>query len=333
MSKAGWAFASAKLKRLEKCVDAAFACVQRKPADLECLPKARAKCQKELDALTKPGKGDEAKLRNNILKACGPKKPGDPPQLDPIHLLGNQGLGHGAPREADRCALFEVGNLATIDDVAECLGLQHECRLEQMFAKEAPRAAEMLDLLFGAGRASQQFPCLGAGANGGGAGLQNPDAAKAAVKCQQTIKKAGAKFALGVLKSLQACAASVRDCIQIKTTDSTCADKARNKCDKAIGKITLPPGKGLVDKLRNTIVTNCGPSLLSFADILDPKGLGYGAEAAQCDSLGVSSLSSAADLAECIRIQHQRRAEQLAEKQSPRIRELFGAVGRSFPLP
>lgn len=142
IENAGTLFVKAKLSRLEKCVDAVFACVQEKPGDADCQAKARDLCERETSKIDEGDKSDEAKLRTAIEKACGPKKAGEPPQVAPADLLAPAGLGFSA--NATACARLGVSSLNSTGDVAECVVRHHECRVEKLIEKEAPRAREML---------------------------------------------------------------------------------------------------------------------------------------------------------------------------------------------
>jgi hypothetical protein len=135
---AGAKFASVTAKLTQKCLGLVYACVQVKPTDPKCLPKAVATCRKQLDRLHAPGSGAGAKLAAAIAKGCGK----DPLAL--ADLLDAAGLGFAAL--GGDCAALGVPSLTTVDDVVTCLERRHVCRVEQMLETEMPRAAELLSV-------------------------------------------------------------------------------------------------------------------------------------------------------------------------------------------
>jgi hypothetical protein len=138
IGKAGAKFASLKAKLTQKCASAVYACLQVKPMDKKCRPKATATCQKQLAKLTAPGKGAAAKLAVAIAKSCT-KAP-----LALADLLADGGLRFTA--RAGECAALDVSSLDSIGALSTCLERQHTCRVEQMIEAETPRLDELLDL-------------------------------------------------------------------------------------------------------------------------------------------------------------------------------------------
>ena len=305
LGKSGTKLAAAKLKRLQACAQAGFACVQQKPGDAACLTKASGKCGKALAGLT----ADRAKLAAALGKACGP------PALEATDLLGVAGLGFDA--EAGPCADRGVATLASVTDVAACVAATAACRADALFGAESPRAGE---LLAGLGRdAATDAPCLGDTSNGAGQGL-DATAAKAAVKCQKGLAKAGAGFAAQEQKLLQKCAGAVAACVQSKASDSACLAKARTTCGKLALKLAAAE-----TKVGATVAKSCGP--VAAAGVLAANGLGFAVHAPTCAGLGVPALTTLADVAACTTRLHECRALQLLENQTPRLGELLDLGG------
>lgn len=131
ISKAGAGFVLAKLGSLEKCVDAVFTCIQKKPSDPACVTtKAHAKCDK---AFTKIAAA-RTKLADVIDQKCAGF---------PIGSLGAANGGNVTALAID-CAAHGVAPLVTLADYEECLLRTHECLTEDLMFLEAPRANEML---------------------------------------------------------------------------------------------------------------------------------------------------------------------------------------------
>ena len=136
--KAGAKFVKQKQGILQGCAGAVATCVQQKPTDPKCLPKARSKCGKLLAKLTAPGNGIEAKLAAAIAKSCGA------PALGAAGVIAPAGLGLTV--QAETCAAFGLPTLATLADVGACATRLHECRVDQLLQNQTPRWHELLDL-------------------------------------------------------------------------------------------------------------------------------------------------------------------------------------------
>ena len=201
-AKAGAKYAVQFLKHLDKCANAVFLCLQQKPGDPDCLTKANTKCGKELGKIAAK---DEPKLTKAIEKACGA------PKVDALDLRAVAGLGFSA--EETGCAAFGAPSIDDAGDVAQCVAGHHACRASAVFALLVPRAFELLTA--GGRDPATEFPCLPAGSDGGGLGLGDPKGrGKAAVKCEKTLKKEGAKFVKNWLKTVQKCSDKVYACVQ-----------------------------------------------------------------------------------------------------------------------
>ena len=307
LGKAGSAFALKKQKLLQGCLQQVLACVQKPGGD--CLTKAGAKCQKVVGSIAKL----EGKLTKVATKLCGA------PALALGDLTGATGLGFTA--ETSTCADVQVLALTSVADVALCLGRRHECQVEELVSQEHPRARELLVL---AGIDPADFPCVAAGADGGGQGVGDTARAKALIGCAKGLQKAAGAFVKARLGGLQKCLAGITECKQRKPADIACPDKVRAKCAKIVAKIGDAP-KGAGDKARRAIAKACAAA--DPADLGALSGLGETSAASYCAAIGVPALSDAADVAECVVRHHTCRVGQLLDGESPRARELLGIVG------
>jgi hypothetical protein len=299
IQKVGAKLAAKRLGRLQKCLDAVFACVQLKDGDPGCLAKAQKGCDKAFAALP----GDGAKLPAAIAKSCGDSV------FEAADLLDEDGLGF----DTEGPACTRVGAAAPTDaaSIAACVAAAHVCRADAALGVEVPRAADLLPRV---GHDESELPCLAytAGALGG---LGDAKRGKLATKCESALKKAGAKLLNGEVKTVPKCADAVLACIQTKPNDATCLPKARGKCTKTIAKVN-----GLGAKLAAAVAKSCAASGLTLADALDPPGVGLGALAPQC---AVVSFASIDEVATCLTAQHHCRAQQMLESELPRLRELL----------
>jgi CSLREA domain-containing protein len=161
-------------------------------------------------------------------------------------------------------------------------------------------------------------PDCTAAPNGAGAGVGDATAGKAVDKCAKTIRKVGTKLASTRLKQLGACQKAVADCVHLKPGDAACITKAQGKCTKA--RTSLAAAE---TKLSAAIVKACSEPTVTAANLRAGAGLGFDAEASACAGLGVAGVGAVADVAECIRAEHQCGAERILSAAVPRARELL----------
>lgn len=139
--KAGTKLVSTKLRSLDKCVDAIFACVQTKAGvdRQECLAKAGTTCAKQFGKIL----AEASKVRPAVDKKCSP----DPAALPAFYetaLSVADGANLAAPTA--ECALVGA-DPATYAGYKVCLVDQHEARADALLRFQAPRADELLALV------------------------------------------------------------------------------------------------------------------------------------------------------------------------------------------
>lgn len=135
IDKISFALVGSGAKVVQGCVNAGLACLQTKPQDPSCLPKAKAKCVAAFAKLRDPQKGTVAKLAGTFSKACGQQ-----PDLDAADVTESFGLGLGVHNA--RCTALD----ASLDPAA-CLTAQSFCEEAQIIERQIPRARELADLL------------------------------------------------------------------------------------------------------------------------------------------------------------------------------------------
>ncbi len=137
VERRGERLATAHLRRLLKCVDRIFTCIQSKPTDPRCLARAAGLCEKELDAIgvaeTTPDRRVASKCAETVLPF--------------VQLLAANGAHVEAV--AAQCAALGVPSLDSIADYESCLVRQHRCRVEELVRFAAPRADELFRFLLG----------------------------------------------------------------------------------------------------------------------------------------------------------------------------------------
>lgn len=304
-AKSGAAFVAAVQKQLHGCAGTVLQCLEVKAGDAGCLPKAVAKCGKASDKIDALG----IKFSSAMGKGC---------RLVPNEsTFPMQGFGYGA--EYIDCLRFGV-TLQTGSDVGECIVRQHACRAQQLVSAENGRAVELAKL--GQLDLATRFGCLEPGANGNQTGLGDPARGKAVVKCQQAIAKAGIAYASKRQKQVSKCYDLLVACLQGPADSTACLEKVRPKCEALFEPVWAWQGdpKGLIGKARAAIGKGCGG--LPLADLLAPEGVGRGDLAVTCAQLGVPTLGSPTDVADCLAEQHACRVDQLIQKQYPRAEEL-----------
>jgi hypothetical protein len=143
VNKAAAKFVAQKLKHLEKCVDAIFACVQTKPGDPSCGTRANGACDTAFSRIAVAAAG----VAPTVDKRCA--------AISFATLRGADGANLDAL--AAECALYDVPNLESLEDYENCLFRQHECRVEELLSFEAPRSDELLGLLVPPARLRSTF--------------------------------------------------------------------------------------------------------------------------------------------------------------------------------
>jgi hypothetical protein len=132
---AGTKFLIAKLRGLERCVDAVFTCVVAKPGDAACATKANATCTKELAKIAV----EAEKVGPSIDNKCAAA-------IIPFAVLSDP-TGANLQALAATCADYAVPALDTLPAFKTCIVRQHSCRAEELVRFEAPRAEELLGVL------------------------------------------------------------------------------------------------------------------------------------------------------------------------------------------
>jgi len=134
IGKAGVSYFRRRTTLTRRCTAAVLSCLQLKPADQNCLPKASASCASAVAKLP----AIDAKIRATITTSCGS------PTLALDGVLGSEGLGFDDLGAA--CALRGVPSLDSAAAIAECLRRQHACQADQVLENEMPRFRELLGL-------------------------------------------------------------------------------------------------------------------------------------------------------------------------------------------
>jgi hypothetical protein len=124
VAKASTGFLGKALKGVGACVNKAVACVQNKPKDTGCIPKARLACEKELGKL----EGERAKLDSAVDKKCK--------AIDFETTL--------KPREGSNLGALTADDLGVYKRL---LKAEHECAAGDLITLVAPRADEMFGVL------------------------------------------------------------------------------------------------------------------------------------------------------------------------------------------
>ena len=129
VAKSSRSFALAALKHLFACSNRVFKCSQLSPGDGTCLAKTQVACDKEFAKIG----ASRGKFHAAISKACGPDK------LQYASLRARE----AANIEALGC---ECGDsyLDTLEEYADCIERQHECRVSLAVPNAIPRFDEML---------------------------------------------------------------------------------------------------------------------------------------------------------------------------------------------
>ena len=306
IQKAGTKLVLGTMKQIQKCTQAAAACIQLKPGDAACQAKAVATCDKIQGA-----------IRTGINKAEDTIEKCDPEGLVHPDLVSVQGLGFAA----EDCNNGTTGLIA-----GNCIVDQHLCRAEHLVGIATPRARELV--IFGGLDPDSAFPCLddysGQVVDGGGSSV-DPTHAKALLKCSKTIDKLALSLLGASAKTVQGCLDAGIACLQVKPTDAACLTKAQAKCAKTFGKLQ-DPTKGTIAKIAGKFLKACSPGPnLSFIDLGGTSGLGLSALIDRCDLLGASGID------QCFGAQAFCEGAYVVERQIPRAQEIADLLGVVIP--
>jgi len=152
--------------------------------------------------------------------------------------------------------------------------------------------------------------------------LADPDARKAATKCQALIAKTTAKALATKLKAYNACSAAAFACVQTKSGKADCPTKAAATCTKKLSSAATAAVKA-----KEKIVANTSCLALSTADLLGSDGLGFGDIAGQCSAdFGINVCEGLEPIADCLITSHDRDAGALIARGLPRTGEMLGAL-------
>ena len=212
---AGAFFAVKSPAALARCTDAVLRCIQTKPNDPTCIPKATATCQMALKSIG----ATRAALTTTIVRKCG---------LAPLvasDLIDAEGLGYG---DLAGACLSLGTNLADSVSVADCLARQHACEAQQLFDAQQPRGGELLRR---AGVPLDLNSCLPDRGDKGDMGDPR-GTGKLLVECMTRMEKAASKFLATQLLALQTCVGGLFACVQTKPDDEACLAKAGETCVK-----------------------------------------------------------------------------------------------------
>jgi hypothetical protein len=305
VAKATATFLAGRAKRIAACNRGVLACLQTKPGDAKCLPKAAAGCEKQLGAAGAPD-ALAVTAEAAVVKACGALPLDD--LLDPAVL--------GFANAAVTCGDVGVDPLAGAADVARCLRLVHARLADQAAGIELPRAAELAAQ--GGVDASRvpSLPLFG----GCGACAVPPPGGKAVAACAAGLGKAGAGFLASTRKALDKCAAAFLKCAHEKPDDAKCTAKAAATCRK------LPAGlEKARAKVEAAAAKSCGG--VELATLENPSGINLGALACACGQVGVEPVLGLADYAACLARHHECELAALVPTLVPRLDGLLADAG------
>ncbi len=154
--------------------------------------------------------------------------------------------------------------------------------------------------------------------------LEDASARKAALKCQQALLNAAARFFKKELAALAKCSNKSVECVHNPdpAKRAECLGKlaASNPCNETLKKVLTP----LQSEFGTTVASACNG--LDPSELTDAAGLGFGLLDPECSSIGFDA-SDAGGIIECLGRVYRRSIERLFAIQAPRTRELFQATG------
>ncbi len=137
VKKAGAKLLASEMKGLQKCTRTVFTCLQAKPTDAKCMPKAQAGCDKIYAQLADQKKGLGAALLATLSKPC------EAAGLALADVIDDNGLGIGSLSGV--CTQAGYPNIENgVQQTSFCLTAFHKCRAAQLVEGEMPRLRELL---------------------------------------------------------------------------------------------------------------------------------------------------------------------------------------------
>ena len=293
----------ANLGGLARCTNAIQRCIQARPGDATCLPKARAVCGRSLDSISSAA----GKMLMKLSGRC----------TNIADLVAGLGLGYDA--FAAQCGA--QGNPANdVAGIAICVARYDRCTSEKAFQLEVPRVGELLRV---AGVALPADSCL---TDLGGTGAGDLATAKTLTKCTTAISSASTAFLAARTAAFGGCAQAAFSCAQRQPDPAAlaaCLAKADAACGRAID-------DGAVTKLRATINARCGDAVLAYPALRASQGANLDGVAGACSREGIGDLDTLARFESCVEHQHDCRAADLVRAAVPRAPDLLATLGRTL---
>ena len=269
---------TAELAFLETCSVDVLACLGASgPDPASCLGRATRRCQSRLAKLVRA----RETFRLGFAKGCA----GDPPAVPFVLVRSNDVLAFASLDEA--CAADVGLALTSASAVLTCVE-RATCAAERALTVAVPHAAALLPQAFDPTSAGL---CL------------TPDpmpptvqTSRAALRCQRTIAAAGRRLLAKQLTTARRCVDGLLACRLGGGSPASCATAA-GRCERRLATIADPLNGGRT-RLTAAVVRACGalpPDALS-----SPTGLGFGAAAHTCATLGAPAPTSPETIAACV---------------------------------
>jgi hypothetical protein len=309
--------ATARFKALDKCANAALACVQTPGLVATCLSRAATGCQRTFASAA--GAAIRARTKISGAKSCIAN-------LRTEDLLGSDGLGFGllAPLcDAD----FNIDVCQGIAPLADCLVRTHERTAGALYARARPRTAELLGLLPG----DSVLPIAGLTSFPGCTDCSvAPGEGRALTKCGKLLTQAAGKLLTTLDKRFANCAQRVLGCVQARVPKPDCVTKATDACNAEAGKLQARLG----DFVAKVTAGNCKSGKVAFATLVGASGLNFAGDTTACAASGGGQPQNLPELASCLATEARCDAAGVARQQVPRTAELddaglLGALGGS----
>jgi hypothetical protein len=304
----------ADLATLEQCGDRAFRCVQAAPPGDErsaCLESAAKRCTARITKL----EAARARFGEQLAKDCG----GDPPDV-PLPVMRDPDTLAFAVLEPT-CQAETGLALTSHGAITACVQLGGSCAVEDGLGVALPRLADLLGLLVAPGGSGFCLP----NPLGNMLGLDDPNAAKIAPRCQRTLVSAARQI---VKRRVSAAGQCVEKLLKCRLTDA--ADPCTKAAERCAAKFAAldDAGRGLRAKLVAKADVACAG--LDASALGDPNGLGFDGAAARCAELGETPLTTPSQIAGCVAHAYECAAANVVRHALPGIDVELARVGLSF---
>jgi hypothetical protein len=316
VAAAGPAFVARQLADLERCAGASLACAETAPDDRDCLPSARARCERLIARMQRR----EHKFAHSVATGCA--------AVDVGVLLEASGLGFAQLAPLCPALGTEHGDAKVL---GVCLAGLTRCRGERLFATAFPRGGELLRVAGVAEPLRASLSCL-PDRGGSGRGERDLEVGAVVTRCARRVARGAAYFARRTLANVSRCTRATRVCLEgdhdAGSGEDACRTAAADTCTVAFARIASARRA-----FGRTTARVCGTERIDFARLAAASGADLQALADDCVAVQLDAIDAVPSLVECLARNHDCELAELVRQATPRADELLALGGQAIAYP